>query len=79
MAKQRKGLVILSVLAMVLSLTVSTPTQATKREQDRSCTDRRARSDEKPEKQEKRERIELRGTVGPDGKPEKIFIERPSQ
>jgi hypothetical protein len=59
---------------MILSLTVSTHAQA--REQDRSCTDHRARSDDKPDKPEKRERIELRGSVGPDGKAERIVIKK---
>jgi hypothetical protein len=76
MAKQRGGLVILSALTMILSLTVSTHTQA--REQDRSCTDHRARSDDKPDKPEKKERIELRGTVDSDGKTERIVIEKPN-
>jgi hypothetical protein len=76
MAKQRSGLVILSALAMLLSLTVSTHAQ--KREQDRSCTDHKARSDDKPDKPEKREKVELRGSVGPDGKTERIVIEKPN-
>ncbi len=76
MAKQRSGLVICSVLAMFLSLTVSTHAQ--KREQDRSCTDQRERSDDKPEKPEKRESVELRGSVGPDGETERIVIEKPN-
>lgn len=76
MAKQRSGLVILSALAMLLSLTVSTHAQ--KREPDRSCTDHKARSDDKPDKPEKREKVELRGSVGPDGKTERIVIKKPN-
>ena len=77
MAKQRNRLVILSVLAVILSLTGLTYSQ--RREQDRSCTDHKARSDDRPEKTEKRERVELRGSIGPDGKTERIVIEVPAK
>src|ERR1043166_4718872 len=82
MAKRRSGLLIVSALAIVLSLTVSTQTHA--REQDRSCTDHKARSDDKPDKpdkpeKEKKEKVEIRGHMDPDGTVERIVIDPPNR